>query len=194
LPAPAGETVAYRWARSEDAAAVAGLHAESWRRHYRGSYPDAFLDGPVFENRAAVWDERLAALVGDGDPDAGTVTILAESGSGDLVGFVHVVLDDDPAWGALVDNLHVRADLKGGGIGTSLLARAAGAVVARRPSSGLFLWVLEANVEAQAFYLARGGGFQGTRIATAPGGGEPLVAIRCVWPDPHVLLEAPTPT
>jgi hypothetical protein len=25
-----------------------------------------------------------------------------------LVGFVHVVFDDDPRWGALIDNLHVR--------------------------------------------------------------------------------------
>jgi len=29
--------------------AVAALHAESWRRNYRGAYSDDFLDGEVFE-------------------------------------------------------------------------------------------------------------------------------------------------
>jgi hypothetical protein len=30
-----------------DAPAVAGLHADSWRRHYRGAFSDAFLDRDV---------------------------------------------------------------------------------------------------------------------------------------------------
>jgi hypothetical protein len=27
------------------------LHADSWRRHYRGAYADAFLDGDVLADR-----------------------------------------------------------------------------------------------------------------------------------------------
>jgi hypothetical protein len=38
-------TVRIRVADSSDAPAIAALHAESWRRHYRGAYSDAFLDG-----------------------------------------------------------------------------------------------------------------------------------------------------
>ena len=37
----------FRSAEAGDAAAVAGLHADSWRRHYRGAFSDAFLDGDV---------------------------------------------------------------------------------------------------------------------------------------------------
>ena len=33
--------IQYRLARGSDAPAVAALHADSWRRHYRGAYSDA---------------------------------------------------------------------------------------------------------------------------------------------------------
>lgn len=176
---------------------MAALHADSWRRHYRGSYPDSFLDGPVVENRLSVWAERLSVT------DGSTVTIVAElSGTSGpaapdistveepLAGFAYVVLDDDRHWGALVDNLHVRHDLKGSGIGTELLALAARAVLEARPGSGLFLWVLEDNRAAQAFYRQRGARFEGTKVTTPPGGGPSLVALRCTWPDPATLLQS----
>ena len=63
------------------AAAVATLHAESWRRHYRGAYSDAFLDGDVFADRLAVWTKRLR------EADPRRCTILAEDES--LVGFAN---------------------------------------------------------------------------------------------------------
>jgi GNAT superfamily N-acetyltransferase len=37
----------FRLAGPPDADAIAALHADSWRRHYRGAYSDAFLDGDV---------------------------------------------------------------------------------------------------------------------------------------------------
>lgn len=187
------ERTAFRPATAGDAAAVAALHADSWRRHYRGSYPDSYLDGPVVENRLAVWTERLSAPAGT------TVTVVAEqpppagsppAGAPALVGFAHVVLDEDPLWGALVDNLHVRHDRQGTGIGTLLLSRAAAEVMARRPGSGLFLWVLERNIDAQSFYRARGALFEGAKRTRSPGGGDELVALRCAWPDPRVLVGA----
>ena len=39
--------VRYRDATERDADFVAALHAESWRRHYRGAYLDSYLDGDV---------------------------------------------------------------------------------------------------------------------------------------------------
>ena len=47
---------------SIDAAAIATLHAESWRTAYRGLVPDAFLDGPVVEDRMHLWRKRLNGL------------------------------------------------------------------------------------------------------------------------------------
>ena len=107
-----------RTATSADAVAVADLHADSWRRHYRGAYDDDFLDGDVFAERRAVWAERLAAHRSRGGAARSCV-----EGDGRLLGFSHVMFDDDPTWGALVDNLHVAFDHKRGGIGTALHAR-----------------------------------------------------------------------
>ena len=62
------------------------------------------------------------------------------------------VLDEDPIWGARPDTPHVTFGLKRNRIGGSLLAATARTVAARE--SGLYLWVLEQNASAQAFYVA----------------------------------------
>ena len=49
----------YRLANEKDAVNIALLHTQSWQWHYRGIWSDAFLDGPVAENRLAVWNKRL---------------------------------------------------------------------------------------------------------------------------------------
>src|SRR5688572_14136585 len=76
-----------RSATIDDAERVALLHADSWRRHYRGAFSDAFLDGDIAADRRSVWSARLAG-------PAGSATILAELADR-LVGFVHVIFDDD---------------------------------------------------------------------------------------------------
>ena len=118
----------FRLAGPADAEAVANLHADSWRRHYRGAYSDAYLDGDVVADRLAVWTDRLR------EPDPRRCTILAEDGS--LVGFANTLFDDDPTWGALLDNLHVADGHKRRGTGARLLALTAGAVIARPERSG----------------------------------------------------------
>jgi ribosomal protein S18 acetylase RimI-like enzyme len=173
-------TLRFRVAGAGDAEAVAGLHAGSWRRHYRGAYADSFLDGDVVSDRRAVWEARLAA------PD-GAVTVLAEDGGG-LVGFVHVAFDRDERWGSLVDNLHVTHDRQRSGIGTALLGRAADAVVERAAGRAMYLWVLEQNTAAQGFYRAMGGSAVETAAVPPPGGvperlnGSPR-CLRMAWPD-----------
>jgi GNAT superfamily N-acetyltransferase len=172
----------YRQATARDIEAIAGLHADSWRRHYRGAYSDAFLDGDVFADRLAVWTDRLTP------PRSGQCTIVAER-DGCVVGFAHTVLDDDSTWGALLDNLHVVHDLKGHGVGTRLMAETARAVIGLRPSVGLYLWVLEGNRAAQAFYEARGGTCVGRGVAQPAGGGS-VATLRYAWPVHSLLLEA----
>src|SRR6266496_5428632 len=49
----------YREATAKDVEAIAALHADSWRRHYRGAYSDAFLDNEVFADRLQIWTDRL---------------------------------------------------------------------------------------------------------------------------------------
>ena len=178
----------FRTADADDAAAVAGLHADSWRRHYRGAFSDTFLDGDVAGYLLARWAGQLSAR----DPQART--IVAELG-GEVVGLAHAKLGDSAEWGALLDNLHVRHGLKRMGVGTRLMALTAQAVLDAAPASGLYLWVLEQNTAAQAFYTARGGSCVETALVSPPGGdptrltGSPR-SLRFVWPDPSKLIPA----
>jgi GNAT superfamily N-acetyltransferase len=178
--------VQFRLALPADAAAIAALHADSWRRHYRGAYADAFLDGDVAADRLAVWSERLL------EPDRRCYTIVAEH-SGGLVGFAHSVLDDDPRWGALLDNLHVAHGHQRRGIGSRLLGLTARGVTQRAGKTALHVWVLEQNVKAQAFYEAHGAQRVERAAASPPGGvpgrlnGSPT-KLRYAWPDPAVLF------
>ena len=189
MPAP-GE-LRFRAAEQGDAQAIAALHTDSWQRHYRGAFSDAFLDDEAPGFLLNRWTQRLAA------PDPQARTILAEleqEGDGDaaLVGLAHTVLDDDPTWGALLDNLHVGYGLKRQGVGTRLVSLTAQAVLAEKPESGLYLWVLERNTSARAFYDARGGTCVESREVLPPGGdparlnGKPK-CLRYTWPDPAKL-------
>jgi GNAT superfamily N-acetyltransferase len=188
-PVDSGARPRFRPARPDDAHAVAALHAESWRRHYRGAYADAFLDNDVDAYLVPLWTRRLA------HPDPRARTILAES-DGTIVGLAHTLLDDDPRWGALLDNLHVAYGQKRRGIGTRLLRLTAQAVLDGSPSSGLFLWVLEQNSDARAFYAAQGAaGVE--RADVPPPGGDPTrltgrpIGLRYAWRDPSTLLASP---
>ena len=170
-----------RPAAPNDAAAVARLHAGSWRRHYRGAYADAFLDGDVLSDRLALWEARLAA------PD-NALTLLAEDPDEHATAFVHVVFDDDPVWGSLIDNLHVALTRQRSGVGRLLLEQAAQAAADASPTRGLYLWVLRQNDAAQAFYQAMGGKIVEEAKVGAPNGiagrlvGEP-VKLRVAWSD-----------
>jgi ribosomal protein S18 acetylase RimI-like enzyme len=172
--------VRYRPGSEVDARAVAALHAESWRHHYRGVYTDAYLDGEVHADRLATWTDRLAA------PGPDRHLVVADD-DGAVVGFAYTILGHDPTWGALLDNLHVAVPLKGRGVGTRLMAEAARTVVDRAPGEGLYLWVLEANAAARAFYDARGGRCVGREASEEPGGAV-VVGLRYAWPDPSSLL------
>ena len=69
--------------RAADLDAIAALHAESWRTAYRGVLPDAFLDGPVEDDRKGHWYELMEGL---GDERS---VLVADAADG-LAGFVSV--------------------------------------------------------------------------------------------------------
>src|SRR5207302_251159 len=125
-------------------------------------------------DRLAVWTERL------GRPESSRLTFIAEDAGG-LVGFAHIVLDEDPTWGALLDNLHVAHVMKRRGVGTRLMDATARAVIEGRPCSGLYLWVLEQNDAAQAFYEARRGLRSGWGLVPAPGGDPTRLTVTPGW-------------
>jgi GNAT superfamily N-acetyltransferase len=184
VPAPA--ELRFRAACPGDAPAIAALQADSWQRHYRGAFSDAFLDQDAAGYLLSLWTARLST------PDPRARTILAER-DGTVAGFAHTLLGHDAARGAFLDNLHVTYGLKGQGIGTRLLALTAEAVLDYSPACGLYLWVLQQNSDARAFYTARGAVCV-ERLEVPPPGGDPArlngrpITLCYAWRDPSRLL------
>ena len=166
---------AIAFAACSDAAAIAALHAESWRTAYRGLYADEFLDGPILEERLRFWTERMSA------PNPERRHVIGATANGQLVGFACVLLDAEPGWGPLLDNLHVKPAYKGHGIGARLLAASRDWVARAAPGEPLHLWVMEGNLPARRFYDRQGGTVvERATVDDGPGIGQP--ALRYVWP------------
>ena len=164
----------------DDEGAIAALHADSWRRTFRGLLPDRYLDEDITAERAEAWRQRFA----DPAREVGTVTIVAEQ-DGELVGFVHSVIDDDPKWGTLLDNLHVRHDVQGRGIARRLIGETA-AVLRERGRQRVYLWALEANERARHLYGALDGEAVETSVWEFAGAAIP--SFRYAWADLDPLL------
>ena len=144
-------TLMFRKATWADTEAVASLHTESWRNAYRGILHDTYLDGPIVEERASLWRLRFLS------PDADRHYILLAMSMRKLIGFVCVLLDEEPQWGACLDNLHVLPRWRGRGVGRLLFGKAVQWVMATEPGWPIHLWVFEANAGARGFYDALGG-------------------------------------
>src|SRR5262245_22884054 len=108
-----------RPATEADAAVIAAIHVASWRDAYADILASDYLNGPIEADRLAVWSERLRQR-----PPAQLVDVACDS-AGNAIGFVCGFRDYDPPWGNLIDNLHVRPDARGHGLGEQLLRGAA---------------------------------------------------------------------
>ncbi len=165
--------ITYRFAQSADATAIAALHTQSWRTTYRGILQDAYLDGPIGEERYSVWQKRLS------EPVVNQLILLAEE-EGQLRGFVCLFIDEDPQLGTFIDNLHVSPALKGQGIGAGLMREAVRQVVPQATLPGFHLAVYEANTSAIQFYERMGGANVGREEHENPGGGRATI-LRYAW-------------
>ncbi|HSP54853.1 MAG TPA: GNAT family N-acetyltransferase [Dehalococcoidia bacterium] len=156
-----------REATRADAHAIAALHADSWRKTYRGAYSDEYLDNLVFEDRQRVWQERLSA------PLPNQYVVVAEQ-NGEIASFACAYGERDAQLGTLLDNLHVRSNYHGSGIGRRLLIEIAEWSSRKYGKLGLWLGVLEQNQNAQRFYQKLGAIDVGGRVVNPPGGGSTL--------------------
>ena len=163
-------------ATSADAAAIALLHAQSWRSAYRGLLTDEYLDDHVLRDRTSFWSKRFTAP----KPERRLV-LKALDAESTLLGFVCVLLDEEPAWGARLDNLHVNPQLKGTGIGYALFQAAREWTAQMMPDAPMHLWCVERNLVARRFYDRQGGRVAET--ATRPiAQGLSLPELRYLWP------------
>ncbi|MFJ6382852.1 GNAT family N-acetyltransferase [Kitasatospora sp. NPDC092039] len=174
----------------QDAESVAELHALSWRTAYRGIVPEEALGDGMVAQRRELWRLRLDADYGEPE---NTPELLVAERAGATVGFIYLVPQPDGA--VLIDNLHVRPGLNGGGIGRELLTAARTRVAERHPGAGLFLEVLRDNTRAIAFYEREGA----ERVREQEGefpGGFLLPEYVYAWPAARVAVGAgrPEPT
>ena len=158
-----------RPAGAADVAAIAALHATSWRRTYAAALSPAYLVGDIVAERQALWAARLLA------PARGMYTVLAER-QGELLGFACAVAADARPSGldgpSLLDNLHVAPGLQGQGLGRRLLLDAAAWCHAAAPDCGMALSVLQSNHRARRFYAHLGASHVGDEVWAPPGGGS----------------------
>jgi GNAT superfamily N-acetyltransferase len=173
--------IQYREAEASDAERIALLHAKSWQCTYRGVLCDEFLDSDVVQNRLVHWQQRLI------NPEKNQFVLLVEEGEY-VKGFLCVIGEADAQWGALLDNVHVRPEMKGQGLGTELMHKAGEWVQANFPQSGLHLWVFEANYPARRFYERLGATKEHREVGEVTGGGTAPV-LRYVWASIAPLLE-----
>jgi len=156
--------VRFRDATLADAPRIAALHAASWRRAYRGMLSDEYLDTDLESDRTRVWVGRLTT------PNPKQRVVLAEV-SDQLAGFACAFGSEDPDLGTLLDNLHVRHDFQHQGVGAKLMMQIASWCRMEFAGEGLFLWVLEPNLQARRFYENLGGTKVGEEVWQSPDGG-----------------------
>jgi ribosomal protein S18 acetylase RimI-like enzyme len=152
-----------RPATPADAAAIAALHASSWRIAYKGTLSDAYLENDAPADRSDLWAQRFAA------PET-TQCILVAQDQGRVAGFVCAYAGKHPQWGSFIDNLHVAQDQQGKGLGKALLAAIAGWCEQHAPGRSIYLSVIQSNHKAQGFYTALGARNAETGLWHAPDG------------------------
>jgi len=175
-----------REAAERDFAAIARLHAESWRSAYRGMLSDEYLDHRVHLERTTLWQQRFSERA-----EKPFFVILAEVEE-ELTGFGCVFPDEHPTYGAFLDNLHVVPQRTGHGIGRRLLSAIAERLLTDERRGGLYLWVIEQNARARQFY-AKAGALEVECAELSMPDGSRQKEMRCFWPNPARLLATHTP-
>lgn len=135
--------VVIRAATLRDADAGAAMHRACWRETYGPLVDPGLLEAHLADTHgwATSWRDRIAL---------GPPRLLALAGD-EVIGYASVgpARHEDPPVPTELYALYVRAAWYGTGVGEALLTGALG-------ERSAYLWVLEANLRAQAFYRHHG--------------------------------------
>lgn len=153
----------FRVAEYKDFQRIAQLHADNWKRFYRGILSSEFLDSEADQNRKVLWQTRLI------NPSFNEHVIIAEEG-GLLCGFVCAYGNHDFERGTLIDNLHVDPNYQRRGIGMQLISELLPWIERYFSKGGIYLEVLDGNENAIHFYEALGGTKSGVGEWKSPDG------------------------
>ncbi|ALX65706.1 GNAT family N-acetyltransferase [Microbacterium sp. XT11] len=140
-----------REARPSDADGIAAVHVRAWRAAYRGLVAQDVLDGLLISERAEGWRDVLAQPL-----PTGLGTFVAERG-GEIVAWVSIGAgrDDDRLLDGEVYGLYADPSAWSTGAGHALLEDAERRL-ADAGHARAYLWVLDGNERADAFYERHG--------------------------------------
>lgn len=135
-----------RPARREDAPSLGRAHVRIWQEAYAGLMDADHLAGLDPVARGERWEKILATA------DARQRNLVAvERASGEVVGFVAVdaARDENPPTSTELWAINVLAAHHGSGLAQAMLDEALG-------DEDAYLWVVDGNERAQAFYRRNG--------------------------------------
>ncbi len=164
-----------REARQEDAAAIAGVHVDSWRTSYRSIVPEGFLADMSYEN----FEDRWRGWLRDVE-DPHWACRVAELPSGRIAGFASGGPRRGPAYPDYAGELYalyLLREYQRAGIGRRLFGSVARGL-AEGGGTSLLTWVLARN-PSRHFYDAVGGELLGSQEIEI--GGARLEEVAYGW-------------
>ena len=153
-----------RAAVTADATGIARVHVASWQAAYRGLMPQDVLDGLSIADRA----ERWVGIIDD--PHPLTLATLVAADGDEIVGWVSFGAGRDEGTDAAgeIYGLYAHPASWSRGVGHALMG-AAETALREAGHHEAFLWVLDGNDRADAFYARHGWQLDGgTKIDERP--------------------------
>ncbi len=150
--------------RAGDEKVLGPLHNHVWRVAYSGLMPADYLSKRSDVDATRRWRKLIATLDAHGRGTDGLSVQVAEV-DGQVVGFLTVGPGRDPGTDGCVElmSLYVHPDLHGSGVAQELVKHGL-------PDGPSYLWVLDGNRRAQAFYRKLGYRLDGTTKPHTPSG------------------------
>jgi GNAT superfamily N-acetyltransferase len=135
-----------RQATQDDAAAIAQVRVDAWRKTYKGMIPDTYLAAMRVEDSTTLWLRVLTA-------SSNRTSVFVATDGADVVGFAAGNLLAEPKHGldAELTAIYLRGERQRAGIGRRLVAAVVAAERAQG-ATGLLTWVIAGNKGARAFY------------------------------------------
>lgn len=160
-----------RPARTDDAAAIARVHVDTWRSSYGGIVPDDFLGALTEDAYTARWRRAIR----DG---ASKVYVVEEPGG--VVGFASGGREraGENGYGGELYAIYVHETAQRAGNGRELVRAVAGGLRELGHLS-MIVWVLRDNARARAFYERLGGSYVRQQPLTL--GGTVLPEVSYGW-------------
>ena len=131
-----GGNMVIQHALKEDADAIGEVHSDAWKQTYQGIFSQEYLD---LDSPSIRREEFLGSLV-----DEHCVYLHLEE-DGQTAGIVKLVVNEDKIE---ISSIYILEKYRGRGFGRKVIEY----IISEYKDLRIVLWVLEANLNARAFY------------------------------------------